>query len=130
MTLRDYVPFPRLKQPFEIAYSGDFLAEERNPDKPQLRATIVDLFEQGMSYREIAQVVRLHWTRVGQIANRASVETALYNSLHISKASLTLSTCVQRSLVLWLTTSKPTFKTLSCYNRRAFFLRLRLRDSE
>ena len=65
--LRGYVPFPRLQQPFEVAYSADFLAKERNPNKELLRATILELREQRMSYREIAQVVGLHWTRIQQI---------------------------------------------------------------
>lgn len=71
LDLRGYVPFPRLKQPFEVAYSDDFLAKERNPDKDLLRVTVLALREQGRSYREIAQAVGLHWTRVQQIVKSA-----------------------------------------------------------
>jgi hypothetical protein len=38
-----------------------------HPDKEQLRETILELREQGLSYREIAQAVGLHWTRIQQI---------------------------------------------------------------
>lgn len=43
-----------------------------NPDKDVLRQTILDLRAQGMSYRQIAELVGLHWTRVGQIAQMES----------------------------------------------------------
>ena len=36
----------------------------RNPVKAQLRADILMMREQGMSYRKIARELRLHWTRV------------------------------------------------------------------
>jgi hypothetical protein len=39
----------------------------RNPDKDQLRADILAMRQQGMSYRQIGAVLSIHWTRVGQI---------------------------------------------------------------
>lgn len=39
----------------------------RNPDKAQLRADILVMLKQGMSYRKIGTVLGIHWTRVGQI---------------------------------------------------------------
>ena len=43
------------------------IATQRNPHKEQLHTDILQLREQGQSYRQIAQVVELHWTHVGQI---------------------------------------------------------------
>ena len=42
-------------------------SDSRNPDKAQLRADILMMREQGMSYREIGAALGIHWTRVGQI---------------------------------------------------------------
>jgi hypothetical protein len=67
MDLRDCTPFPSQKRRFEVAYSEVAIATQRNPDKELLWATILQLREQGKSYREIAQVVSLHWTRIQQI---------------------------------------------------------------
>jgi hypothetical protein len=43
----------------------------RNPNKAQLRAGILALRESGISYRQIAREVGLHWTRVQQIVKSA-----------------------------------------------------------
>lgn len=67
MFLRSPVPFPGLKPPLEAAYSDDFLAKKRNPDKQQLRETILKLRNQEMSYRPIAQAVGVHYTRLQQV---------------------------------------------------------------
>jgi transposase len=39
----------------------------RNPDKEKLRKDVLAMHERGMSYRQIARVVGIHFTRVGQI---------------------------------------------------------------
>jgi hypothetical protein len=44
----------------------------RHPDKEQLRANILAMREQGMSYRQIGAVLDIHWTRVGQIIKEHS----------------------------------------------------------
>jgi DNA-directed RNA polymerase specialized sigma24 family protein len=71
MGLRDCTPFLSQKGRFEVADSEISIATRRNPDKEQLRITIVGLREQGLSYREIAQMAGLHGTRVQQIVNSA-----------------------------------------------------------
>jgi DNA-directed RNA polymerase specialized sigma24 family protein len=70
--LRDFVPFPSHWQPFEVAYSEVAIATQRNPDKDQLRSNILDLRAIGMSYREIAAIVGIHWTRVAQRLKKAT----------------------------------------------------------
>ena len=67
MDLRDCTPFPSYWQPFEVAYSEVAIATWRNPDKDLLRAIVIEFREEGMSYREIAWAVGLHWTRIQQI---------------------------------------------------------------
>ena len=47
----------------------------RNADKAKLRADILVMREHGMSYRQIAHAVGLHWTRVQQIVKKASNST-------------------------------------------------------
>ncbi len=68
MDLRDLVPYPSQKQPFVIPLSEYAIATQLYPDKVQLRSTVLDMRASGMSYRQIAREVGLHWTRVGQIA--------------------------------------------------------------
>jgi hypothetical protein len=58
---------PSQKLDFALAQSGIAIATRRNPDKELLHATILALRAQGMSYREIAEEVGLHWTRIQQI---------------------------------------------------------------
>lgn len=67
LDLRGGVPYTRHKLDFALAQSDVAIANQRHPDKDLLCATIMELREQGMSYREIAQTVRLHWTRIQQI---------------------------------------------------------------
>ncbi len=55
---------------FDIPLTSSTESNLRNPDKDQLRADILSMRECGMSYREIAQMLGIHWTRVGQIAKR------------------------------------------------------------
>ncbi|MFN8564679.1 MAG: hypothetical protein U0703_24350 [Anaerolineae bacterium] len=51
-----------------LAQSHTAIAARRNLDKELLHATIMELRQQGMSYREISPMVGLHWTRIQQIA--------------------------------------------------------------
>jgi hypothetical protein len=61
------VPLTRHIHTFDIPLSPSTESSLRNPDKEQLRADIFAMREQGMSYRQIAQEVGSHWTRVQQI---------------------------------------------------------------
>jgi len=45
---------------------------QKFPDKSEQRRVILQLRAQGWSYREIAEEVGLHWTRVGQIIKNVS----------------------------------------------------------
>ena len=65
--LRVSVPLTRHILRFVIPLSPSTESRLRNPDKAQLRADILALREQGMSYRKIAGELGLHWTRVRQI---------------------------------------------------------------
>ena len=52
---------------FDIPLPASTESDLRNPDKEQLRADILAMRESGMSYRQIAREVGLHFTRVQQI---------------------------------------------------------------
>jgi len=65
---RDTVPLTRHILRFDIPLTSSTESNLRNPDKDQLLADILYMREQGMSYRQIAEVLGMHWTRVGQIA--------------------------------------------------------------
>jgi DNA-3-methyladenine glycosylase I len=56
---------------FDIPLPASTESDLRNPDKEQLRADILVMRADGMSYRQIARVVGLHWTRVQQIVKSA-----------------------------------------------------------
>ena len=45
-----------------------------NPDRARLRADILAMREQGMSYRKIGMVLSIHWTQIGQVARSISAE--------------------------------------------------------
>jgi hypothetical protein len=60
--------FTRHVHPFEIPIPPSTLSEQLNADKALLRKRVLELRQQGMSYRQIGAVLGLHWTRVGQIA--------------------------------------------------------------
>ena len=64
-----------------LAQSDIAIATQRNPDKELLWTTVLGLREQGMSYREIAQAVGLHWTRIQQIVKLHKVS----NYVSVSK---------------------------------------------
>jgi len=69
--LRVSVPLTRHILRFAIPAPPSTESNLRNSDKEQLRADILALIEQGMSYRTIGTLLGIHWTRVGQIAKRA-----------------------------------------------------------
>ena len=64
---RDTVPLTRHILRFNIPLTASTESNLRNPDKEHLRAEILYMREQGMCYRQIADALGLHWTRVGQI---------------------------------------------------------------
>ncbi|MCK6581229.1 MAG: hypothetical protein L6Q98_24320 [Anaerolineae bacterium] len=67
MDTRGSIPCTRHLRGFSLPQASSETAEQRNPDKALLRETVLALREQGMSYRQIAREVGIHWTRVGQI---------------------------------------------------------------
>jgi hypothetical protein len=67
--LKDNVSLTRHIHNFYISIPQSTESNLRNPDKEQLRADILALRAGGRSYRQIAQAVGLHWTRVQQIIN-------------------------------------------------------------
>jgi transcriptional regulator len=52
------------------------LSDQLHPDKQQLRSNVLEMRARGLSYREIAQVVGLHWTRIQQICEVAPIKAA------------------------------------------------------
>ncbi|MBZ0303157.1 MAG: helix-turn-helix domain-containing protein [Anaerolineae bacterium] len=56
---------------FDIPLPASTESDLRNPDKDQLRTNILAMRADGMSYRQIAREVGLHWTRVQQIVKSA-----------------------------------------------------------
>jgi hypothetical protein len=58
----------------DLPVSPSTAANQRYPDKAQLKETILVLREAGRSYRHIARDMGLHWTRVGQVIK--STETS------------------------------------------------------
>jgi hypothetical protein len=67
LDLRVSVPLTRHILRFAIPLPASTESDLRNPDKERLRADILAMRTQGMSYRQIARAVGLHWTRVQQI---------------------------------------------------------------
>lgn len=65
--LRDSGSLTRHILLFDIPLPVSTESDLRNPDKEQLRADIRAMRADGMSYRQIAREVGLHWTRVQQI---------------------------------------------------------------
>jgi len=70
MDVRGVVPFPSQKRRFKVATSAYVRSLRRHPDKAALRELVQQLRQNGLSLREIAAEVGLHWTRVGQIAKQ------------------------------------------------------------
>jgi hypothetical protein len=67
LDLRGRVPLTRHILRFDIPAPPSTESSRRNADKAQLRAGILAMLAQGMSYREIGVALGIHWTRVGQI---------------------------------------------------------------
>ena len=67
MDLRGRLPYTRHKLDLAIPVPQSTQSDHMYPDKEQLRSNVLALREQGMSYREIAQEIGLHWTRIQQI---------------------------------------------------------------
>jgi DNA invertase Pin-like site-specific DNA recombinase len=65
---RGKVPLTRHIHAFDTPIPLSTESNYRNPDKKQLRAHILAMIKQGMSYRQIAAEFGIHWTRVCQIA--------------------------------------------------------------
>lgn len=72
LDLRVSVPLIRHILQFDIPLSASTESDLCNPDKDALHQTILDLRANGMSYRQIDEIVGLHWTRVSQIARMES----------------------------------------------------------
>ena len=65
--LRDGNPITRHTLDFEIPLPQSTVTNLSFSDKALLRTLVLELHEQGMSYREVGNKLGLHWTRVGQI---------------------------------------------------------------
>ena len=66
------MPLTRHILRFDLPLPPSTESDLRYPDKDALRQTILDLRAQGMSYRQIAQAVGLHFTRVRQILSHTT----------------------------------------------------------
>jgi hypothetical protein len=53
--------------PFDVFVPQSTLSEQLNTDKNLLRKRVMEMHQQGMSYRKIGVALGIHWTRVGQI---------------------------------------------------------------
>jgi hypothetical protein len=67
MGVRVSLPLARYILRFDLPLPASAESDLRHPDKDALRQTILDLRARGMSYRQIAKAVGLHFTRVKQI---------------------------------------------------------------
>lgn len=67
MDLRGFVPFPSQKRRFIVLESAYVIATSRHIHKRELKDRVFRLRDEGLSLREIAREVGLHWTRVWQI---------------------------------------------------------------
>jgi hypothetical protein len=68
--LRDGNPITRHKLNFEIPLPQSTVTKLSFSDKAVLRTLVLEMHEQGMSYREIGIALGLHWTRVHQILKK------------------------------------------------------------
>ena len=76
VNLRDTVPLTRQICQFDVPVTPSTSSNSLHQDKHQLRATILAMREQGMSYRQIGKALGIHWTRVGQILKRYEILTS------------------------------------------------------
>jgi len=70
MDLRANDSKTRHKLEFSIPAPPSTVTNQQLPDKAKVRETIIALRAEGYSYREIAEIVGLHFTRVWQILNQ------------------------------------------------------------
>ena len=66
-SLRDKVPLTRHIHTFDMPEAASTASNRLNGNKALLREKVLEMRQRGMSYRQIADAVGLHWTRVGQI---------------------------------------------------------------
>jgi hypothetical protein len=69
MDLRGIVSKTRHILDFDIPLPQSTITNQINPNKVSLRESILVLRAEGKSYREIAAIVNIHFTRVRQILN-------------------------------------------------------------
>lgn len=74
--LRGRVSYTRHTLDFPVSETLSTITDQRYPDKHQLSQMILNLHEQGMSYRKIGVALGIHWTRIGQILKRANLDSA------------------------------------------------------
>lgn len=67
MDLRGKVPLTRHKLDFTVPLPASTVKKRAFPDKAALRECVLEMCAKGMSYRQIAREVGVHWTRVGKI---------------------------------------------------------------
>jgi len=65
--MRDSVSNTRHLHLLDLPVASSTSTDDRHPNKAVLRDQIMLLRDRGMSYREIGELLGLHWTRVGQI---------------------------------------------------------------
>ena len=66
-SLRDKVPLTRHIHTFGMPEASSTASNRLNGNKALLREKVLEMRQRGMSCRQIADAVGLHWTRVGQI---------------------------------------------------------------
>jgi DNA-binding NarL/FixJ family response regulator len=69
---RRNLPSTRHTLAFDLPVSAD--SNRKYPNKTEQKQVILDLRALGWSYREIAEEVGIHWTRVGQIVRQTDKE--------------------------------------------------------
>jgi hypothetical protein len=69
---RGRVPYTRHRLDFAVPLPASTVTKHAFPDKAALRECILEMRAKGMSYRQIAHEVGLHWTRVEQIVKSTS----------------------------------------------------------
>jgi len=67
MDVRGAVPNTRHTLLFDVPVPPSTITNLAHLDKDQLRAEIIALRADGLSYRAIGEALGLHWTRVGQL---------------------------------------------------------------
>jgi hypothetical protein len=81
-SLRDGNPITRHTLNFEVPLPQFTVTELSFSDKALLRTLVLEMYEQGMSYRDIGRKLGLHWTRVHQIVkaiHQASLKVHFYH---------------------------------------------------